>query len=267
MLNIHTVTGNNSVVSSKSTYLPNLPRLESNVKLRLFCFPFGGAGASFYRDWNRNTPHFIEVCPVQLPGREERLSEKPFTNLVPMVSELGKILVPYFVQPFAFFGHSMGALISFELTRYLRRYHQSMPECLFISARPAPQIELADPPTYDLPDQEFIENIRKIQGTPETVLENDELMELFLPILRDDFRLCQTYRYSHEQPLNCPFHVFGGLEDSEISQDDLLHWRSQTIYPMQLKMFKGNHFYIIQNQASLLQIISQQLNQIVEEMK
>jgi medium-chain acyl-[acyl-carrier-protein] hydrolase len=254
-----------SVMSGASRYLPKLPVADPQVKLRLFCFPFGGAGASFYRDWQPALPKSIEVCPVQPPGREERLSEKPFTNLAPLVAELGEILRPYLDRPFAFFGHSMGALISFELARYLRRLNQLMPAYLLISGRPAPQIPQTDPPTFDLPDPEFIEELRQIQGTPESVLQNLELMALFLPLLRADFELCQTYHYNHELPLDCPFFVFGGLADSDISQESLVSWRTQTTRPIQLQMFPGDHFFILNAQQSVLHIISQQLSQLITE--
>jgi medium-chain acyl-[acyl-carrier-protein] hydrolase len=249
-----------TVMSGTSRYLPKLPSADPQVKLRLFCFPFGGAGASIYRDWQHALPKSIEVCPVQPPGREDRLSEKLFTDLGPMIAELSKALEPYLDRPFAFFGHSMGALISFELARHLRRINQPMPEYLFISGRPAPQIPLTDPPTFALPDLEFVEELRQIQGTPESVLQNSELMALFMPLLRADFELCQTYRYNHEPPLNCPFFIFGGLIDSEISQESLVAWHTQTASPMQLQMFPGDHFFILNAQQSLLQIISQQLN-------
>jgi medium-chain acyl-[acyl-carrier-protein] hydrolase len=256
-------TKNSAVMSGTNSYLPRLPTADSQVKLRLFCFPFGGAGASVYRDWQHALPKSIEVCPVQPPGREERLSEKRFTALAPLVSELSEVLEPYLDRPFAFFGHSMGALISFELARHLRRFNQPMPAYLFISGRPAPQIPLNDPPTFDLPDPEFIEELRKIQGTPESVLQNPELMALFMPLLRADFELCQTYHYDHELPLNCPFFVFGGLTDSDISQESLVAWRAQTTSPMQLQMFPGDHFFLLNAQQSLLKIISQQMNPLI----
>ncbi len=258
-------TKNSAVISDTSRYLPKLPTADPQVKLRLFCFPFGGAGASVYRDWQHALPRSIEVFPVQPPGREERLSEKPFTNLAPLVAELGEVLRPYLDRPFAFFGHSMGALISFELARHLRRFNQPMPAYLFISGRPAPQIPLTDPPTFDLPDPEFIEELRQIQGTPESVLQNPELMALFLPLLRADFELCQTYHYNHDLPLDCPFFVFGGLTDSDISQESLVSWRAQTTHPMRLQMFSGDHFFILNAQQSILQIVSQQLNQLIME--
>jgi medium-chain acyl-[acyl-carrier-protein] hydrolase len=254
-----------AVMSSTSRYLQKLPTVDPQVKLRLFCFPFGGAGSSIYRDWQHALPKSIEVCPVQPPGREERLSEKPFTALAPLVDELGKALEPYLDRPFAFFGHSMGALISFELARHLRNFNRPLPTHLFISGRPAPQISLTKPSTFDLPDADFIEELRQIQGTPESVLQNPELMALFLPLLRADFELCQNYHYNHELPLKCQFFVFGGLTDPDISQESLVAWRTQTTYPMKLQMFPGDHFFILNAQQSILKIISHQLSYLITE--
>jgi medium-chain acyl-[acyl-carrier-protein] hydrolase len=168
----HETKTNFAVMNGTSSYLSKIPETDTQTNFRLFCFPFAGAGASIYSNWHRYLPKNFEVCPIQLPGREERHSEKPFVDIISMVAELGEILKPYLAQPFAFFGHSMGALISFELTRHLRKLKQPMPESLFISARPAPQIQQIHPITYNLPDLEFIEELRKIQGTPEPVLQN-----------------------------------------------------------------------------------------------
>jgi medium-chain acyl-[acyl-carrier-protein] hydrolase len=247
-----------------ANYFPKALEADTQTNLRLFCFPFAGAGASIYSNWHRYLPKNFEVCPIQLPGREERLSEKPIVDIMSMVAELGEILKPYLAQPFALFGHSMGALICFELTRHLRKLKLPMPESLFISGRPAPQLQQTKPLTYNLPDLEFIEELRKIQGTPEPVLQNNELMELLIPLLRADFELCQTYQYIHEPPLNCPFFIFGGFADSYVSQESLVYWQDQTTYPIQLKMFEGDHFFITNNQLSLLQTISKYLMKTIK---
>jgi medium-chain acyl-[acyl-carrier-protein] hydrolase len=173
-------TKNNfAVMNGTNSYLPKLPTADPQVKLRLFCLPFGGAGASVYRNWHRSLPKSVEVCPIQLPGREERLSEKLFTHITPLITKLGQVLEPYLDRPFALFGHSMGALISFELTRRLRKLNQPMPAQLFISGRPAPQIPLTNSPTFHLPDPEFVEELRQMQGPPETVLQNPDTVFLF----------------------------------------------------------------------------------------
>jgi medium-chain acyl-[acyl-carrier-protein] hydrolase len=250
------------VASATSSYLPKLPAADPQVKVRLFCFPFAGAGASVYRNWHHALPKSIEVCPVQLPGREERLLEVPFTRLAPLVDELGKVIEPYLDRPFAFFGHSMGALISFVLARHLRRMNQPLPVHLFISGRRAPQILGTESTTYHLPDLDFVEELRRLQGTPESVLQNSELMELFIPLLRADFELCETYNYHDEQPLDCPFSIFGGLDDADVSHNSLAGWETQTTYSLHLQMFPGDHFFMLDAQQKFLPLVSQQLQRI-----
>jgi medium-chain acyl-[acyl-carrier-protein] hydrolase len=134
-----------SIASSWIQYGQRKP----SVRLRLFCFPYAGGSASLYRGWSERLPAEVEVCPIQLPGRENRLLEKPFSQLQPLVEALGEALLSYLDEPYAFFGHSMGALISFELTRLLRREGcVRLPERLLVSARCAPHLPDADAPTY-----------------------------------------------------------------------------------------------------------------------
>jgi medium-chain acyl-[acyl-carrier-protein] hydrolase len=227
--------------------------------LRLFCFPYAGGGASIFRTWSEGFPPEIEVCPVQLPGRENRLMETPFTSLPELVERLADELLPYLNRPFAFFGHSMGALISFELARYLRAKGYGSPVHLFVSGHRAPQLPDPDPPSYGLPDAAFIEELRRLKGTPEEVLDNNELLHLLFPLLRADFALCETYRYTHENPLNCPISAFSGLQDSEAPRESVLLWREQTCKYFVLHCFAGDHFFLHEEQASLLQIISSAL--------
>jgi medium-chain acyl-[acyl-carrier-protein] hydrolase len=145
--------------------------------------------------------------------------------------------------PFAFFGHSLGSLISFELTRWLRRQKVPCPLQLFVSGCRVPQIPNPDPPIHQLPDVEFIEELRRFNGTPKAVLDNPELMEVFLPLLRSDMRLYETYVYDHEAPLDCPISAFGALEDEEVSREELAAWYDQTRSRFNIQMFPGDHFF------------------------
>src|SRR5262245_34574163 len=189
------------------------PTPNPGAALRLFCFPYAGGNSLIYRSWTEQLPLAVEVCAVMLPGREARLRERPYTCLPPLIEALAEALLPRLNKPFAFFGHSMGALISFELIRELRRNCGLAPAHLFVSGRRAPQIENNDPPTYNLPEGDFIQEIRHFNGTPQEVLEHPELMQLLLPVLRADFAVCETYTYTEEPPLECPISVFGGLQD------------------------------------------------------
>lgn len=241
-------------------------RPNQQAKLRLFCFPYSGGGATAFRTWPDSLPTAVEVCPVQLPGRETRLREQPFTRISPLVQAAAQALLPHLDKPFALFGHSVGALIGFELARHLRRRYGLETVHLFVSGRHAPQIPDPDPPIYALPEPEFIEEVRLYNGTPEEVLENAELLELFIPILRADFAVNETYAYADEPPLDCPISAFGGLEDHKFSHDDLEAWREQTAASFSLQMFPGGHFFLHSARPLLLRAISQGLHQFVRRL-
>jgi surfactin synthase thioesterase subunit len=235
------------------------PRTNSNAQLRLFCFPYAGGGTLMYRNWAKNLPATVEICRAQLPGREVRLKEPGFIRLNPLVLALAEAIEPYLDLPFAFFGHSMGTLISFELARELKRRQGLLPTNLFVSAHVAPQITHRSTPIHDLPEPEFIEQIRRLNGTPKEVFEQPELLRLMIPLMRADFELCQTYTYSPEPHLDCPITVFGGLDDHETLQSDLEAWRVQTTAAFKLYTLPGDHFFLHSSQPFILQVISQAL--------
>ena len=229
------------------------------ARLRLFCFPYAGTGASIFRTWSDGLPADVEICPVQFPGRGTRLMETPFTQLLPLVQALAQALVPLLDKPFAFFGHSLGALVGFELARQLRRQSGVQPVHLFVSADRAPQIPQRDRPIHALPEREFLVELRRLNGIPGKVLEEADLMQIMLPILRADFAVYETYVYSTEPPLKCPISIFGGLQDHRVSRSDLEAWRDQTSVSFSLRMFPGDHFFLNTTQPLLLQVLSQEL--------
>lgn len=238
------------------------PNPNPHAYFRLFCFPYAGGSASIFRTWSDNLPSYIEVCPIQLPGREDRLKEAPFTHISPLVQTLTQVLRPYLSIPFAFFGHSMGALISFELARQLRAQQEPSPVHLFISGRRAPQIPDRNL-IHTLSEHEFLEELRHLNGTPKQVLENSELMQLLLPILRADFSICETYTYLSEPALDCSIFAFGGIEDSRETYDLLESWSAQTRSFFSLQMLPGDHFFLYASQQLLLEMLSHKLHQIV----
>ncbi len=250
-----------------------MPTMSSNVwiayrrpnpqaSLRLFCFPFAGGAASAFCQWSYDLPQ-VEVCPIQLPGRENRLREAPFSHIEPLLEALVSAMRPYLDRPYAFFGHSMGATIGFELARLLRMQNDPGPFHLFVSGNRAPQIPAPNPPIHHLPDEEFIEGLRRFNGTPEQVFRDDELLQLFLPILRADLTLYETYVYTADEPLDCPISAFGGSEDKIVSRDDLAAWRHQTHGAFTLRMFIGDHFFLRSAQTHLLRAMSQDVTRIL----
>jgi medium-chain acyl-[acyl-carrier-protein] hydrolase len=231
--------------------------------MRLFCFPYAGGSAAIYRRWHEEFPPDVEVCAIQLPGRGGRLQETLQTSLGPLVEKLAPAIVDYLDKPFAFFGHSMGALIGFELARRLRAAQDVRPAHLFISGRSAPQLENRTAPIHDLPEAELLEKLRELNGTPREVLENPELMRLMLPMLRADFSLCETYAYSRQRPLECPITAFGGWHDREVSRESLSKWSEQTEAAFVLRMLPGDHFFLNAYRPLLVETISRELYQNV----
>ncbi|MDR5726224.1 MAG: alpha/beta fold hydrolase, partial [Terriglobia bacterium] len=229
------------------------------ARLRLFCFPYAGTGASIFRTWPDGLPADVEVCPVQFPGRGTRLMETPFTQLAPLVQALAQALVPLLDKPFAFFGHSLGALVGFELARQLRRQSGVQPVRLFVSADRAPQFPLRDRQIHALPEGEFLLELRRLNGIPGKVLEDVELTQMMLPVLRADLAVYETYVYSTEPPLCCPISAYGGLQDHRVNRGHLEAWRDQTSGSFSLRMFPGDHFFWHRTQGLLLQAISQHL--------
>lgn len=248
-----------SISSFNSWIFASRPNPQAH--LRLFCFPHAGGGASFFRPWIGMLAPDIEVCPVQLPGRENRLKERPFNQFSPLISELAQALRPYLDRPFAFFGHSMGALISFGLARHLREQNDPMPRQLFISAYRAPQIPITETPLHQLSEAEFVKKVLSFNGTKREVLENDELRQFLLPILRADFAVCETYVHTPEAPLSSPITVFGGLQDHRVKREALAAWQAQTSDRFIVRMLPGDHFFLQNAQEILLKLLSQELMQ------
>ncbi|NET30971.1 MAG: thioesterase [Cyanothece sp. SIO1E1] len=203
----------------------------------------------------------MEVCPVELPGRGIRFKEPLLTHLQSLLQALGPAIVPYLDKPFAFFGHSMGALISYELAQTLSQNYGFSPISLFVSACRAPQLPTTKPPIHTLSDAAFLKELRRLNGTPEEVLQNTELMQLRLPMLRADFTVLETYTYTPKLPLHSPITAFGGWHDQEVSHDELKAWRLHTNVAFSLQMLPGNHFFIHSAQSHLLQLLCQTLNQ------
>lgn len=234
---------------------------EASSGIRLICFPYAGGGAAVFRSWAQDD--FLpdtEVCAIQLPGRESRITESPVGDLRRLVSMLGDAMEPYLDRPFAFFGHSIGALVSFELARELRRTRRIEPIHLFASGCPAPHLQNTEQ-ICDLPDGEFLEHVCRFNGTPPDVLNHPELMRLMLPALRADFSLRDRYLFRDEPPLSCPITSFGGMGDAHVDGATLGTWRQHTGERFQLWLFQGDHFFLRSAQRPILEVLSFVLSQ------
>lgn len=250
--------------SSRSPWLAYTQPSEA-AKLRLFCFPFAGGGASFYRNWSQILPAGVDVCPIQLPGRETRMREKAFTRIEPLINEASTALLPWLDKPYCLFGHSMGALVAFELARHFAAVHNATPEHLFVSGFNAPQLEYKSALRHDLPEKEFIAELARMEGTPKEVLESPELMQLLLPLLRSDCAVCDFYTYKNTPPLAHPISAYGGHDDHESPHQSLEAWRSQSGSTFDCQMFPGGHFFLQQSQQAFISSLAAKLTFILNK--
>jgi medium-chain acyl-[acyl-carrier-protein] hydrolase len=237
------------------------PRRVQGPSLRLFCFPYAGAGTSAFRQWSADLPIDIELCCVELPGRETRYREAPFTRVADLIEAASPFLRPHMSAPFALFGHSMGALLCFELARELRRLGGPAPLHLFVSGALAPHLPDPEPPLHDLPDREFLDEVgRRYDGIPPAVLEHPDLVQLLLPVLRADVTILETYVYRDEPPLDCPMTALGGLDDRHVKREDLAAWSEHTSGPFAMELFPGNHFFIQSAKKDVLRLLGNTLD-------
>ncbi len=253
----------------------HIPSIDNNIwfqvqkpvvqpRLRLFCFSYAGGNASAYRDWYKKLPDDIELCSVQLPGRGSRFKEQAYTSLGALLVALEDALKPYLSDKFAFFGHSMGAQVAFELARRLRDKNLPQPACLFVSGRRAPHVPGSGKTLHCLPENEFRDEIRRLNGTPEEAFQNPELMELVSPILRADCQVIETWEYKPSEPLTIPIYAMGGTKDDNVSIDELESWSKMTNGPFEMRLFSGDHFYIHSATDAVLDCISGTINKLVD---
>lgn len=231
------------------------PRPNPAASMRLFCLPYAGGGASAYRAWAGLLPAEIELCAIQLPGREQRIGEAAYTAMPELVAALAEQLAPWVADlPYALFGHSLGALVAYELGQALRDTG-TCPHHLFVSASPPPPGAGQRRPIHTLPDAQFIDELRRLKGTPEEVLQHRELMELLLPVLRADFSLLDTYSPRQRPPLPCAIAAFAGAADQEIPADVVQGWQEHTAAAFRLRVVPGDHFFLHSAGPALIQAI------------
>lgn len=236
------------------------PKPNPGARLRLFCVPFAGRGASVFREWPEALSDQVELSAVQLPGRESRLRERPFTRMQDAVQELLGALLPEMDRPFALFGHSMGAAICFELARALRVKNKA-PAHLIVSGRRAPQYPDPRPLLTSLSDSEFVVEIcRRYNGIPREVFDHPELLELLLPTLRADVELLETYEYRGAPPFAFPISALGGDNDSETSTEEIAGWKVHTVQEFSMEIFSGDHFFLQTAAPAVLRTIRSTLD-------
>jgi medium-chain acyl-[acyl-carrier-protein] hydrolase len=187
------------------------------------------------------------------------LQDPPIDNLAELIEEAARSLRPFLRPPFAFFGHSMGSLIAFELCRKLRTLQWPSPECLFVSGMRGPNLPRFHAPRYNLPESALIQELRAFDGTPEAVFQDGELMELIVPTFRADLAICDRYEFLRDRPLQLPICAFAGHDDPEAPPAMVDAWREQTLREFSLHVISGGHFFINSARQAVLDIIGSEL--------
>jgi medium-chain acyl-[acyl-carrier-protein] hydrolase len=244
------------------------PRKRPGAPIRLFCFPHAGVGTSAFRGWADELPKEIEVCLVQLPGREGRLREKLFTSIQPLAKQLVAEIQPLLDRPFALYGHSLGATVAFEVARALRRGHFRQPDRfparLFVGASPAPQLAWRHSLLRDLTEDDFITMLEsRYAEMPKVVMDDPQMRALLMPVLRADVAMVETYQYSPEPPLACGITAYGGTQDNAVMREELDAWREQTSADFRLHLVEGNHFFLQGQRANLLKSLAAEIHALI----
>jgi medium-chain acyl-[acyl-carrier-protein] hydrolase len=228
---------------------------HTDPQLRLFCFPYAGGSSWIFHSWADAFPREIAVHPVELPGHGKRFSEPLVTRMNEMVDKLVVDLQPLLDRPCAFFGHSMGAKIGFELALRLERHGLVSPKHVFVSAATPHRRRSDAPPIHSLPTRRFLDELRSLNGTPPEVFEDAELLNFVIPVLRADFALDYAAEKVSPSPIGCPISAFVGSEDPQAKSEHALEWQFYTTSDFRVHMVPGGHFYLHAQRQELLQVI------------
>jgi medium-chain acyl-[acyl-carrier-protein] hydrolase len=243
---------------------PWLRTIRPEARARLFCLPHAGGGTADFRTWSEALPPTIDVCPISLPGREQRLSERAFDAMEPLVQALLDGVAPVLrLAPWAIYGHSMGAWIAFELVRAARRNRLPLPAVFLCASRRAPHLPARLPALSGLPESAFTDAVQERYGAiPDAIRLNPEILRLFLPTMRADFTLLDRYRYRDEPPLPVPIVAFRGQDDAVESERELRAWSEHTSVGFELVTIPGGHFFLRESKSTLLRHLDDVLRRL-----
>jgi surfactin synthase thioesterase subunit len=235
-------------------------RLRERIPpIQLFCFAHAGGGPALFRPWRNKLAPEVMVRPVLLPGRESRLSEKPFRRMADLIGPLCEALEPQLAQEYALFGHSMGALIAYEVARRFCAGTRPGPACLLVSGR-APRPRTGRRQVHGLPDDEFLAEVKRLNGIPPEILDEPDLIGMVLPVLRADYQLAETYWPLPGGQLRCPVTAYLGTSDPDVDEQEMLRWKEVTTGEFAMRVFRGDHFYLKGDRPDVLNAVREDLS-------
>ncbi|MGS0897524.1 thioesterase II family protein [Burkholderia stagnalis] len=231
-------------------------------RLRLYCFSYAGGSATIYQPWRASLDAGIDLCAIQLPARGMRLAEPAERDLPALVRRLSDVIAAQDTGPFAFFGHSLGALLAFELTRHLQRSGLPLPAKLIVSGCSSPQLRDPVEALDEHDDDKLRDRLTRYNGTPTEVLQHDELMRLMAPAIRADFALVANYAYESGSPLDVPITAFAGRADDQTSPDKIDGWQRETQAAFAQYWFEGDHFFIRPQMENVIRQLNAELSPV-----
>jgi surfactin synthase thioesterase subunit len=226
-------------------------------RTRLICFPHAGGSASYFHPVSKELSPRLDVLAVQYPGRQERRHEPCVTDIGTLADRIARELLPLADQPMAFFGHSMGAVVAFEVARRLMAEDVS-PLTLFASGRRAPSCA-RDETVYKETDQALIAEVRRLGGTDTRMLADPEVVSMILPSLRGDYTAIMTYRCRPAVRIGAPIFVMVGDRDPHVTNDEAMRWKEHTSGPFDMRVFPGGHFYLNSHAAAVMRTITENI--------
>lgn len=248
------------MLSSKNNAWFQVRRPTPDASLRLFCFPYAGGSASVFHGWSDTLPRDVEVVAVQYPGHGYRFGEPLISRCADMIDALMPSIVPWLDRPYAFFGHSNGALVSFELALALQRAHYPGPVHHFLSGKSPPHLPDTGQPLHQLSDEAFMRELSALGGTPQEFLDDPELMRLLLPMLRADFAISETYSYTWKgDRLVTQASILYGRKDDSFDPQDLAAWPELIDGKVDSAAYDGDHFFIHSHKQAVLEFVDRKL--------
>jgi pyochelin biosynthetic protein PchC len=232
---------------------------SGRARTRLVCFPHAGGTASAYYPFSRALPPSVEALCVQYPGREDRRNEDPVRDIQALADDICTALAPWHGDRLALFGHSMGAIVAFEVAWRLQESSGSAPVMLFASGRRAPSVHL-EGRVHLLGDADLVAELKSLSGTAASLFDDAEMMRLVLPSIRSDYQAIETYRCPPGRRLGCPVTAFVGDRDDHVSISDARSWAEHTTGEFGLEVFPGGHFYLNACRQAVVTRISHHLD-------
>ncbi|MFT6834028.1 MAG: medium-chain acyl-[acyl-carrier-protein] hydrolase [Francisellaceae bacterium] len=240
-------------------------KCNPNASLRLICFPYAGGSASIYANWGKFLSDDIEIIAAQPPGRSMRLGEDAHTEMADIIDEFMESAELFDDKPYIFFGHSLGSRMAFALALRIQSQNLPLPQHIIASGSCAPHLPFDREITHNLPPDEFKDKLEDLNGTPKEILQNQELMDILIPLLRADFKIAETYQ-SEKIAINCPMTILGGTEDSGIPLEKLNAWGELSIFPVNISIITGDHFFINTNTAVVINRVSKVADTVLKHL-